>query len=356
MQQHSILNRLGKTGLSVLVALVVAGLVACGGGGSVDGSVVPTPPVDIPTPPVGNLNLVLPVPNLPGVPDYLSNLILGPMTVDTIGNVYVASYYGLDQQQGAGFYTFKPNAPVLSRFASRDVWFDFPWIGMVAVEDALYVASMGYPCQLCGSKPVAELLKVSRAAGIEVLRMGPGGNTLYESIQFRITGLDRDSEGNFFLSKVWWIPNNAHGEVLKYTPAGVLTSVAKLPNPLWAIKVARDGVLYVASCATDSCSVLKVAADGSASPFGTAKFANISSLALDGKGNVYVADKGMHTVHKITAQGVVSTIAGVAGKANAAVGPLPASLSDPNNLSYSPSDNKLYLISGGSIVSIDLPN
>ncbi len=46
-----------------------------------------------------------------------------------------------------------------------------------------------------------------------------------------------------------------------------------------------------------------------------ARFFNPTGVAVDGSGNVYVADGGDHTVRKITAGGVVSTLAGTSGQA-----------------------------------------
>jgi sugar lactone lactonase YvrE len=45
----------------------------------------------------------------------------------------------------------------------------------------------------------------------------------------------------------------------------------------------------------------------------TAQFFQPSGVAVDGSGNVYVADKSNHTIRKITSGGVVTTLAGLAG-------------------------------------------
>lgn len=45
----------------------------------------------------------------------------------------------------------------------------------------------------------------------------------------------------------------------------------------------------------------------------TARFYQPRGIAVDGEGNVYVADTGNHVIRKITPQGVVSTLAGKAG-------------------------------------------
>ncbi|MEO5993724.1 MAG: NHL repeat-containing protein, partial [Arthrobacter sp.] len=53
---------------------------------------------------------------------------------------------------------------------------------------------------------------------------------------------------------------------------------------------------------------------------GAARFNNPSALAVDSSGNVYVADTNNNTVRKITAAGVVTTLAGTAGSAGSGDG------------------------------------
>jgi sugar lactone lactonase YvrE len=58
-------------------------------------------------------------------------------------------------------------------------------------------------------------------------------------------------------------------------------------------------------------------ADGTGS---AARFHNAAGVAVDRSGNVYVADAGNHTIRKITSSGVVTTLAGTAGLSGSANG------------------------------------
>ncbi len=57
-----------------------------------------------------------------------------------------------------------------------------------------------------------------------------------------------------------------------------------------------------------------------------ARFINPSAVAVDSAGNIYVADSGDHTVRKVTAGGVVTTLAGTSGQAGSNDGPASSAL------------------------------
>ena len=86
-------------------------------------------------------------------------------------------------------------------------------------------------------------------------------------------------------------------------------------------------VLAAVSCSTSDAGVhLELLAGGidgygNADGVGTAaRFATPAGVAVDGAGNVYVADRGNATIRRVTADGVVTTLAGTAGMPGSADG------------------------------------
>jgi len=95
---------------------------------------------------------------------------------------------------------------------------------------------------------------------------------------------------------------------------------ARFADP-YGVAFAKDGTVFV-SDAGENNRIRRIAKDGTVSTFagavegfadgtGTAaSFDTPSGLALDGQGNLYVADTGNHAIRRITPQGAVSTLAG----------------------------------------------
>ena len=82
----------------------------------------------------------------------------------------------------------------------------------------------------------------------------------------------------------------------------------------FGIAIGRDGAIYVAD-AGESNAIRKLTPQGTSTTLTTLagnddSFNTPSGLAIDNDGNLYVADTGNNRIRKITAEGVVSTVAG----------------------------------------------
>ena len=114
-------------------------------------------------------------------------------------------------------------------------------------------------------------------------------------------GVATDSAGNLYVA------DSGNNTIRKITSAGVVTTIA-----------GTAGVVG--------------SADGTGA---AASFNNPQSIALDGAGNVYVADTGNNAIRKITPAGVVSTVVGKAGAVGLKPGTLPGTLPSPVGIAVS---------------------
>ena len=74
----------------------------------------------------------------------------------------------------------------------------------------------------------------------------------------------------------------------------------------------------------------------------------LSSVALDSKGNVFVADQDNHTLRKVSPAGLVTTVAGSAGQEGSADGPGSAArFAHPSGVAVDRADN-VYVAENGS--------
>jgi uncharacterized repeat protein (TIGR01451 family) len=184
-------------------------------------------------------------------------------------------------------------------------------------------------------------------------------------------GLAADKAGNVYVADT-----NNH-TIRKVTPAGVVTTLAGAAgvsgsangtgsaarfNSPYSVAVDGSGNVYVAD--TLNFAVRKITAGGvvttlagvAGSPGsldGTgsgARFSYLYGVAVDNAGNLYVTDTGNYTVRKITAAGVVTTLAGTRGVAGSADGtglsarfdgPYGIAVDSTNNLYVSDHNNQL---------------
>jgi NHL repeat-containing protein len=189
-------------------------------------------------------------------------------------------------------------------------------------------------------------------------------------------GVATDSAGNVYVADSF---NNL---IRKITPAGVVTTLAGSGNPgstdaigaaagfNFPIGVATDGAGNVYVGDTGNFTIRKITAagvvttlagtapgdngGGGGSADGTgaaARFGSPRGVATDSAGNVYVADYGVSTIRKVTPAGVVTTFAGTASLSGStdATGAA-ASFASPLGVATDSADNVYVADSGNSTI------
>jgi len=174
-----------------------------------------------------------------------------------------------------------------------------------------------------------------------------------------------------------YVADTFNDTIRKITPAGVVTTLAGTASVRGSTDatgaaasfnfpqgVATDsaGNVYVADTNNFTIRVITPAGAvstlaGTAGVFGStdatggaASFRVPVGLATDGAGNVYVADFGNSTIRKITPDGSVSTLAGVAGQRGFTPGALPGLLSRPPGVAVSGTSLYITLYNGVAVV------
>ena len=224
--------------------------------------------------------------------------------------------------------------------------------------------------------PAAVVTTFAGVAGAHGTTDGTGTNARFALPE----GVAADQNGNIFVA------DNFNNLVRKINPAGTvitfagtagafgddngLGTTAKFNNPQ-GIAVDNSGNVYVGDSGNNM--IRKITPGGTVSTFaggltagstnGTgnqASFNGPAGVAVDGSGNIYVADSFNNLIRKITPSGVVSTIAGT-GAAGSADGPaLSASFNAPFGITIDKygtlyiadeKNNKIRKISTSGIVS-----
>ena len=285
-------------------------------------------------------------------------------------NLYRIASDGTEARTGAGDY-FNPQGLAIDASGS------------------LYVANRpsGSATPICPSaldNATASEIQVLSAAGNQLRQINGTlvlGTGLTRLVLFTcIGGVAVDGAGSIYLSE-----DKPGGSIVKLIPDG------PLPSPPFAANVqAHDlavdaaGNLYASICldpdgpgaAPAATQIVKYTPQGAATvlagspgaigsadgPGAQASFgAGINGacaqtgIALDAANNVYVADPGNHTVRKVTPAGIVSTVVGQPGVDRIVLGPLPAGLSAPTDVSFDAAGN-LYVSSQHAIVKVRFGN
>jgi hypothetical protein len=146
-------------------------------------------------------------------------------------------------------------------------------------------------------------------------------------------------EGNSVIRKLTpegtnWVVTTLAGVALTPGSTDGIGSAARFDFP-FGVAVDASANVYVADTTSDAIRKLTPAGTnwvvttvaglgghyGSTEGLGPdARFAGPSGIALDSVGNAYVADQVNHTIRKVTADGLVTTVAGLAGYAGSADG------------------------------------
>ena len=232
----------------------------------------------------------------------------------------------------------------------------------VAVDSAsnVYVADTGnHTIRKVTSKGVATTL--AGLAGSKGSADGTGSMARFCYPE----GVAVDKAGNVYVA------DSLNETIRKVTPEGSVTTLAGLAGSLGSadgkgsearfngpqgVAVDLAGNVYVAD--TINCTIRKITPEGvvttlagqvtvsgskdgkgSAATFGS-MFGGPSGVAVDGAGNIYVADKANQTIRKVTPTGVVTTFAGVAGSQGTNDGPVNVALfDDPEGVTVDKSGN-----------------
>jgi len=235
------------------------------------------------------------------------------------------------------------------------------------------------------SAPAASL--TVNATGVTTLAGWPGSAGSADgtgwAARFAHPGSVRaDSQGNLYIA------DSNNDTVRKVTPEGVVTIVAGTPgtsgstdgpaasalfNGTAGVAVDAFGNLFVADDGNNTIRRISAAGvvttlagaagvqgvvDGSGS---AARFYDPQNLAIDGAGNLYVADGKGNVIRKVTAAGVVSTLAGAgisgsAGSAGSADGTGPAAqFNDPTGIAVDALGNVYVADYGNDTIRVITP-
>jgi sugar lactone lactonase YvrE len=243
----------------------------------------------------------------------------------------------------------------------------------IAADSAgnLYVADAGNDT-IRKITPAGVVTTLAGTAGVTGSADGSGAAAQF----YDPAGIAADPAGNLYVADA------ANYTIRKITAAGVVTTLAGTArvighadgsgaaaqfNVPWGIAADRAGNLYVAD--SNNGTIRKITATGVVTTLaGTvgvighadgsgaaAQFNSPESIAADPAGNLYVADTFNHTIRKITAAGVVTTVAGVANQHGIQLGCLPGSLSYPFGVTLADT-NSLALTSANSVLNLVVPS
>ena len=280
------------------------------------------------------------------------------ITVDASGNLYVTDSYKIRRITPAG---------VVSTLARDGTWNSDYYTASAANFDSL----KGITVDASGNLYVTEwfaylIIKITPAGVISTLAGGgswtsPDGDGTGTAASFELPdGITADANGNLYVADVRTIRKIIPSTAVVTTLAGTYgttgstdgTGSAALFGRSGGIAVDTDGNAYLVDAGNNT--IRKTTPEGlvttlagtagkpgSADGTGTAaSFDGPEGIAVDASGNIYVADTYNDTIRKVTSDGVVSTLAGTAGTSGSADGTgATASFDEPQGIAVDASGN-----------------
>ena len=279
---------------------------------------------------------------------------LGGVAVDANGNVFVADTYDnkLRKITPAGVVTTFAGSGIEGRADGTGIAANFYNPVGVAVDGSgnVFVADTGNH----KIRKISPAGVVTTAAGVDMAQDGTGTVASFYSP----CGLAVDSSGNLFVADTY---NN---KIRRITPEGMVTTfagsglagstdgtgaAASFREPFG---VAVDGNDNVFVADTSNNKIRKITPAGVVSTLAgsgdqggangsgpAASFSQPSGVAVDGNGNVFVADRSNQKIRKISAAGVVTTFAGSGFSGSTDGTGAAASFSQPSGVAVDMSGN-----------------
>jgi len=190
--------------------------------------------------------------------------------------------------------------------------FNQPWGITIDNNGNLFVADR-VNCTIRKITPTGVVTTFAGSAGLQGTADGVGNSARF----YEPTGVVADADNNLFVT------DTTNCTIRKITPAGLVTTLAGLAG--------NSGI-----------------GDGSGT---LARFGYPTGIAIDGSGNLFVTDSPSDTIRKVTASGIVTTLAGTAGVAGSADGTGSAArFNYPNGVAVDSSGNVYVADSNSSTI------
>ena len=272
------------------------------------------------------------------------------LTIDGSGNLYVVDGLGNSIRKittpGAIVTTFAGGNLGSTDGTGTAARFRSPAGITIDGSGNLYVSDQGNNTIRRITTPGAVVSTLAGTAGIRGTADGTAG-----AAQFYLpAGLTVDTSGNV------WVSDSGNYTIRKITSGGVVTTAAGVPGlpgfvdgtgtaalfdlytqgqggtALPSLAADANGNIYVSD--NNNSTIRKIVAstavvttlagtpgEGNSDGSGSSAHFNLpAGMAVDGSGNIYVADLDNYTIRKITPQGAVTTLAGTPGAAGSADG------------------------------------